>query len=131
MSRTCSASRPSANGVKPTRSANSTDTRRRSAVVTEGGALVAAAVSEAVAVVPSAVPHLPQKRASGRLGSPQWAHVAASGLPQLSQKRPPAGFSAPQFEQFMIGWPSRVSVLDPDRLRAASHQTYPSALDFE
>src|SRR5207247_8179164 len=87
-SRTSSASWASEKGVNPTRSANRTETRRRSAV---GGA-----AGEGWSRV---VPHSPQKRAPGRFVAPQVGQGEVSGWPQVSQNLRPAGLSAPQFVQ--------------------------------
>src|SRR5215213_2870800 len=90
-SRTSSASRPSERVVKPTRSAKSTDTSRRSAV----GAAGARAGS---AVAARGVPHSPQKRWPGGFAAPQAEHVAVSSVPHSPQNFCADGFSVPQLE---------------------------------
>ena len=89
-SRTSSASRVSDRGVKPTRSANSTDTTRRSvtASVIGGGGAAEGAFS------PRGVPHSLQKRASEAFGVPQEGHGWRSGAPQLLQNFAPRGSPA-------------------------------------
>ena len=48
------------------------------------------------------VPHVPQKRAPGRLSvAPQFGQAVTSDAPHSSQKRRPGAFSVPQFEQAM------------------------------
>ena len=81
--------------VKPTRSANSTETRRRSS----GGG--ASRVRPPVAVdrgigdagAPAGVPHSPQNRCPGGFEAPHDGQFAASAVPQLPQNRCPGGFS--------------------------------------
>src|SRR6266508_7000827 len=85
-SRTSSASRFSDSVVNPTRSANSTDTSRRSEV----GASVTSAAS-----APSGAPHWPQNRSSGSLTAPHEGQVTASEVPQFEQNRRPARLSLP------------------------------------
>src|SRR5207244_7938693 len=90
---TSSASCSSENGVKPTRSAKRTETRRRSAADVWVGSVWAAGCPV------RAVPQSPQNLASGRLEAPQLGHGADSGCPHVSQNFRPVGLSAPQFEQ--------------------------------
>ena len=113
--------------VKPTRSANRTETSRRSLAVPAGwppnpglpfrrvavqcrparGSPASATPPAAVvgALVPgaplpaSAAPQSPQKRAPGRLRAPQSEHVATSAEPHASQNRRPAAFALPQRSQ--------------------------------
>src|SRR5579872_5165837 len=89
-SRTSSASRPSESVVKPTRSAKSTDTRRRSA---------AAAGRAGAASAARGLPHSPQKRAPGSFGEPQAGQARASGAPHSPQNLRPSAFSVPQEAQ--------------------------------
>ena len=72
--------------VNPTRSANSTDTIRRSAAGSIRGA-GGPSIGD---------PQAPQYRSSGSLAVPHAGHRASSGVPQLPQNRRPARFSAPQ-----------------------------------
>ncbi len=101
-SRTASASRPSAIVVNPTRSANSTVTKRRSAT----GAACAAPMAVASGVGPrdaaaaasslmSRVPHSPQKRAWGGLVDPHVGQAAASLEPHSWQNLRPASLTVP------------------------------------
>ena len=102
-SRTTSASRPSAIVVNPTRSANSTVTKRRSATgasipagalptaTPASGRLAAAAASS----LRRRVPHSPQKRAWGGLLLPQVGHAAASLDPHSWQNLRPASLTVP------------------------------------
>ena len=90
-----SASRPSEAAVKPTRSAKSTETRRRSAC--------GCAASDPVggdAGAQSAVPHSPQNFAAGAFGVAQLGQVTASGDPHSPQNFRPASFSWPQTPHF-------------------------------
>jgi len=82
-----SASRPSEAAVNPTRSANNTETSRRSA----WGDAALAGVD--VAGATSAVPHSPQNFTPGALGDPQFAHATASGVPHSPQNFLPASFA--------------------------------------
>jgi hypothetical protein len=80
--------------VKPTRSANNTDTTRRSAI----GAGAAAGGARGSERVPasSRAPQLPQNLCPGGFGVAQEEHTSARALPQLPQNFCPAGFSARQ-----------------------------------
>src|SRR5205823_14193285 len=75
--------------VKPTRSAKSTGTRRRSAVRPlsrcGGGEGWLGAVMAAAAAVSSAEPHSLQNRCPASYGSPQLGHASASAAPQFPQ----------------------------------------------
>src|SRR5919109_4779205 len=96
-SRTSSASRDSESVVKPTRSANRTETSRRSAT----GAVWAAPAAAGVAAGPAAAsgePHSPQNFCPGGFAAPHEEQVAASAVPHSPQNFCVAGFSAPQFE---------------------------------
>ncbi len=84
-----SASRPSEAAVKPTRSANSTLTSRRSACG-EGSA------PDAGTGVVSTAPHSPQNFAPAVFGVPQAAHGRANDAPHSPQNLRPASFSSPQ-----------------------------------
>src|SRR5436189_6387974 len=100
-SRTSSASRDSDSGVKPTRSANSTETRRRSATgaSTVAVAPVAAPLADAS---PRGAPQSPQNLFPGGFSPPHVEQLIARALPQSLQNRLPAGFSAPQFAHVTI-----------------------------
>src|SRR5207245_2797481 len=93
-SRTSSASRVSESVVNPTRSANSTETRRRSDA---GAATLVSAPSRGGA--PTGVPHSSQNSAPGRSLVPHVAHWPASGAPHWKQNLPSDRFSAPQLGQ--------------------------------
>ena len=99
-SRTTSGSRDSDNGVNPTKSANNTDTNRRSATgASRAGDGDSAARAGAAAAGVSADPQEPQNRLPGGFDVPHAAQTAASGLPQPPQKRFSGGFSMPQLVQ--------------------------------
>src|SRR5437763_5042208 len=70
-SRTSSESRDSDRVVKPTRSANRTETSRRSAAGSLGGGWPMLGRREVAAVSPSAAPHSPKNFRPGGLGCPQ------------------------------------------------------------
>src|SRR4051812_19174868 len=93
-SRTVSASRDSERVVKPTRSANRIDTRRRSAVGVPGspGAGVAPALRRSV-------PHSPQNLTPGALDVPHVGQAVASGVPHSPQNFLPGSFVVPQTGQ--------------------------------
>src|SRR6266511_5260382 len=97
-SRTSSASRLSDSVVNPTRSANSTDTSRRSEDGGAGAGLTVAVPRPA----PTGVPHSPQNFSLPRTGAPQAAHAWASGFPHSTQNFLPAAFSVPQFGQVRL-----------------------------
>ena len=78
--------------MKPTRSANRTETSRRSAA----GPMSAGVVDAAKA--PSALPHSPQNFMVGGFAAPQLGQVCASALPHSPQNFRPASFSEPQDE---------------------------------
>src|SRR5439155_23402931 len=95
-SRTSSGSLLSESEVNPTRSANSTETSRRSAA--GAGAGSAGLVAWAVAPVPppfSPEPHSPQNLAAGGLAEPQAGHARARRFPHSKQNLRPASFSLP------------------------------------
>src|SRR5215212_6873314 len=109
-SRTSSASRPSEYVVKPTRSANSTLTRRRSATaatdgVDAGGAAIGGeftrlvAAGRAGAAPANGVAHSEQNFACARFSVPPLGQRAANGVAHSMQKRAPTLLSVPQFEQ--------------------------------
>src|SRR6266705_7980 len=99
-SRTSSESRDSESAVKPTRSANSTETRRRS-VAGPASDTEAVANRDAEGVAARGEPHSPQNLLSPGLAAPQDGHVNASGRPHSLQNLRPDPFSVPQFEQIM------------------------------
>src|SRR6266550_2706170 len=87
-SRTSSESRCSDSVVNPTRSANRTDTWRRSEAGDPPAAVAAIGVVSG-ATVPSdltGVPHFPQKRSSGSKGAPQFEQLFDRAAPQTEQK---------------------------------------------
>ena len=91
-----SASRPSDRVVNPTRSANRTDTSRRSAT----GAADARALDSVVAADElRAAAQLPQNFSPGSFDAPQDGHETASGAAHSEQNLRPLLFSVPQFEQ--------------------------------
>jgi hypothetical protein len=85
--------------VKPTRSAKSTETRRRS----DTAADAVAGTGEARGA--SAIPHSPQKRSPGSFAAPQCAHGSSSAVTYYAQKRLPGRFPAPHAEQLVITGP--------------------------
>src|SRR6266540_665866 len=91
-SRTSSASRVSDRVVNPTRSANSTETNRRS----EPGSAWGGRAADSGA---SAEPHSPQNFTPGPFDAPQVAHTIARGDPHSPQNFRPTSFSVPQTEQ--------------------------------
>ena len=95
---TSSASRVSESAVNPTRSANSTDTSRRSAA---GGSdvMVGATGPGPGEGSASEAPHSPQNFVPGVLGVPQAGQGRSSGLPHSPQNFRPGSFSVPQAEQ--------------------------------
>ena len=118
-SRTASGSRPSASAVNPTRSANRTETRRRSATGaargpgsgTDGCPGVEAAAASVAGddegiVTASVFPHSPQNRTPGPLGVPQLGHGTARRVPHSPQNLRPTSLDAPQAGQLM-GEPGR------------------------
>src|SRR6266540_3682081 len=94
-SRVASASRPSDAPVNPTRSANSTEIRRRSA--TGAAAAVRVATATDASATSSGAPQSPQKLFPGGFSAPHVGQLFARALPQSPQNRLAAGFSAPQF----------------------------------
>src|SRR5919198_6160344 len=117
-SRTSSESRDSDNAVNPTRSANKTETSRRSASGGAGGPAGAGTWASGV----SAAPHSPQKRSPGSLSVPQAGQSTASGRPQLAQNLRPSRFSVPQFGQF-------ISILSGDTSHCTEAATGTARLD--
>jgi hypothetical protein len=85
--------------VNPTKSANNTDTSRRSAT---GASPAADAVATEIAPVSNGAPQSPQNLLPGSLELPQEEQTVASALPQSPQNFFAEGFSAPQFEQTTI-----------------------------
>ena len=100
-----SASLPSARVVKPTRSAKSTETRRRSAIgaaAARDGAWGDAAAADVATVAGTAVngvAHSPQNFVVGGFVDPQLGQTEASFDPHSPQNLRPASFSAPQLGQ--------------------------------
>ncbi len=88
-----SASRPSDAAVNPTRSANSTETSRRSACDR------AAFADVWPAGVASDPPHSPQNLAPGAFEVPQDAHARVSGAPHSPQNLRFPSFGSPQAAQ--------------------------------
>ena len=86
-----SASRPSDAAVNPTRSANSTETSRRSACAWDA---VVSGVWPAVAA--SDAPHSPQNLAPGAFEVPHDAHARVSGAPHSPQNLRFASLGSPQ-----------------------------------
>src|SRR2546425_4827847 len=101
---TSSGSRLSESDVKPTRSANNTETRRRSDCGVARGT-----PSAAVDWIPgpSAVPHSPQNLNRGSLRLPQLGHTSASAEPHPPQNLRSAGLSVPQVGQIKAEPPAR------------------------
>ena len=92
--------------MKPTRSAKSTETSRRSvagsgsgAAATSAGAAPVAPAEVADAAAASVAPHSPQKRTPGSFALPQVPHRTASGVPQAPQNFLPGPLSAPHDAQ--------------------------------
>ncbi len=99
VSRTSSESRDSVNGVNPTMSAKSTDTRRRSVrSVSAAGVVVGAS---APAVSGKRLPQVPQNRELPMRAAPQTAQASPKGVPQLMQNATPSGLAVPQTRQFI------------------------------
>jgi len=97
-SRTSSGSRDSERVVNPTRSANRTDTRRRSAIAGSRATARRDAGAD-VGPPPRGVPHSPQNRSSTSFAAPQFGQASASAFPQAEQNFRPGRFSVPQLEQ--------------------------------
>src|ERR1035438_1361052 len=95
-SRTSSASRLSERVVKPTRSANSTETIRRSVA---GGAAAEARSRGRLAPPSSPIPHSSQYLASGLAGVEQPGHTRAYGAPHSEQNLLSGRLWAPQLGQ--------------------------------
>src|SRR6185503_1084380 len=127
-SRTSSASFSSANGVKPTRSANRTLTRRRSAtgldpsgldgdgLTPTGGSVADARAAGDAARTPacSGVAHSEQNLAVGGLTVPQVGQAEANPDPHSVQNFAPGRFSVPQTGQFMRRGAYRSRAADRD-----------------
>src|SRR6266571_1507647 len=127
ISRTSSASRVSERAVKPTRSANRTETSRRSAT---GVASDPLAVPGAV-VAPSAsdVPHSPQNFAPASFDVPQFGQSKASGDPHSRQNFLPASFSVEQLGQITpppMAWVSQGTHAVPGAARIRLREQGPS-----
>src|ERR671930_1114507 len=118
-SRTPSASRDSEIVVKPTRSANRTETSRRSATGAIGaGGSPAGATSTASRA--SGEPHSPQNLAPGEFATPQDGQATASGLPHSAQNFRPGSFSVAQLGQSIVLLKSLLPRLAPDPQRVVS-----------
>ena len=89
--------------MKPTRSANSTDTSRRSATAIPIGATVAPGTGCDSAG--SSEPQFAQKWAPGRLAWPHTGHPAASRVPHWMQKLAPAWLAVPHVSQINVAEP--------------------------
>src|SRR5215218_7215110 len=108
MARTSSASRPSENDVKPTKSTNNTDTRRRSV---SGSCGSAAAVDEDdAASKANGEPHSPQNLASAALVAPHAAQRRESRAPHSLQNFRPGSLPTPHATHLMT--PPRRTVAD-------------------
>ena len=92
-----SASRVSESGVKPTRSAKRTETRRRSAAGASRQVRTAATVS----LGSTGAPHSPQNFSPPASEAPHDGHATASAVPHSDAERFPASFSAVQLGQIM------------------------------
>ena len=102
VSRTSSESRPSANGVKPTRSANSTVTSFRSDPGSLAGATIVGRIAGIICCDPrgaSDVAHSRQNLAPGLFNVPQLGQPEASGDAHSSQNFAPWMFCVPQLGQ--------------------------------
>src|SRR5262245_63778098 len=114
-SRTASGSRPSDSAVNPTRSANSTVTRRRSATGASAGGVTPAegGTLDDAGDPASCDPHSPQNRAVGGFDVPQLGHATASRAPHSPQNLRPASLGVPQLAQFTgvtgPSWRARVT----------------------
>src|SRR3954465_8383565 len=108
-SRTSSGSRDSEIGVKPTRSAKSTETSRRSGLASGAGGAGSAARGAGAVGTPASIrsPHSPQKANWGSLGVPHDGQARESRVPHDPQNLRPAGLSVPHAEQRMPPTPSR------------------------
>ena len=108
-SRTRSGSSPSLRAVKPTRSANRIETRRRSVTAGSAAGLLPCAADRAgVAMAPAAavptpptagVPHSEQNLAPGRLTAPQAGQLVAKRVPHSEQNLAPTALEVPQLGQ--------------------------------
>jgi hypothetical protein len=108
--------------VKPTRSANRTETRRRSADGVGAAAGVAIAVGWATGL--RGVPHSPQNLSRGAFGVPQFGQGLAKGLPHSPQNFRSGSFSVPHCGQTTIplplrpGWGADSTLMVADRWTA-------------
>src|SRR5262245_30643614 len=101
-SRTSSESRVSDRLVKPTMSANRTETRRRSALAGAAAGAGAGAGAEAAGPLTcdvSAEPHSPQKSNWASFRAPQDGQTLARVAPQWPQNFRPVGLSVPHCGQ--------------------------------
>ena len=95
-----SESRPSDAAVKPTRSTNSTETRRRSAAA--GSRAEAGACGAATPALLSLVPHSPQKFTPGALAVPHDGHGATRLAPHSAQNFRPSSFGVEHAAQITV-----------------------------
>ena len=86
--------------MKPTRSANRTETSRRSAA---GASRARAAAAPGPAWAEAGAPHSPQNFSLPARAAPHDPHESASGVPHSMQNFFPCGFSAAQLGQIMWG----------------------------
>lgn len=123
--------------MNPTRSANRTDTRRRSATGSPACPAAvpldarAAAVTGAPAVLEFAVSgdaHSEQNFALGGLAKPQVAQGPAKGVAHSLQNLAPARFSLPQFGQINRCQPQ--TTLGPERIPGGSARRELLSQDF-
>src|SRR5262249_60095490 len=94
-----SASRDSESGVKPTRSAKSTETSRLSAAGAEDST---GPCAEARATACRAEPHSPQNFSLPSMAAPQEEHARARGEPHSVQNFLPSWFSARQLGHSIV-----------------------------
>ena len=107
--------------MKPTRSANRTETSRRSATAAE---LATGACAAGRAVGSSGVAHSEQNFAPGRFALPQVGQDAGRGVAHSAQNLEPGRFSVPQFEQVTT---LTASLCGPFTLRVVHEHTRPHA----
>src|SRR3990172_10899963 len=98
-SRTSSESRASESAVKPTRSANSTETSRRSETGAATSPRGPTELGAGLAPGANGVPHSPQNFTVGGLSVPQLGQASASDVPHSPQNLRPPSFSAPHASQ--------------------------------
>src|SRR5947209_2671753 len=86
--------------VNPTRSANSTDTSRRSAIGSTTTTGTGGWAAGAAATATSGDPHSPQNFVPGSLPAPHCEHGCASTAPHSPQNLRPGPFVVPHAAQF-------------------------------